>query len=226
MRVLVVEDQSPLRDSIVRRLRALGYAADEAPDCGSAEAFIASYRYDVVILDRLLPDGDALPMLQQWRRRGIATPTLFLTACDQVPDRVNGLASGADDYLVKPFAMEELMARVAAIGRRGPATVPSILRVGDLEIDAGRREVRRAGILLTLRPKEFAVLQLLAECGGTVVSHRTIIARCWGEGDEPTSNAEEVIIGALRRKLGQPTMLHTVRGAGYLLEAVDAAARP
>lgn len=226
MRILVVEDQTALREAIVRRLQALGYAVDEAVDGLSAESFVASYHYDVVVLDRLLPDGDSVCRLQAWRHQGITTPILFLTACDQVADRVHGFNSGADDYLIKPFAMEELMARVAAIARRSPALQPNILHIADMELDIGRREVRRGGVLLVLRPKEFAVLQLLAERAGQVVSHREIIARCWGEEDMPASNSEEVIVAALRRKLGMPTPLRTVRGEGYMLESHHAAARP
>ncbi|MBX9402623.1 response regulator transcription factor [Lysobacter sp. BMK333-48F3] len=218
MRILVVEDQSDLRQAVAKRIRALGHAADEAEDGASAESFVRSYVYDALILDRLLPDGDAIVLLRRWRGEGLAAPALFLTACDQVDDRIEGLASGADDYLVKPFSMDELMARIAAIARRGGSIRPTRLRVGDLEIDLGRREVHRRGVLLPLRPKEFAVLQLLAERAGRVVSRSELIAGCWGEDHEPASNAEEVVVAALRRKLGDPSPLRTVRGAGYLLE--------
>lgn len=218
MRILVVEDQFELRQAVAKRIRALGHAADEAADGGTAESFIRSYAYDALILDRLLPDGDAIALLRRWRSDGIATPALFLTAFDRIDDRIDGLASGADDYLVKPFSMDELMARIAAIARRGSAIRPSLIRVRDLEIDLGRREVRRNAVLLPLRPKEFAVLQMLAERAGQVVPRNELIAGCWGEDHEPTSNAEEVVIAALRRKLGSPPLLRTVRGSGYLLE--------
>lgn len=226
MRVLVLEDQADLRRSVVARLRAQGHAVDEASDMDTAESFVRSYAYDVFVLDRRLPDGDALALLQRWRREGIATPALFLTACDQVEDRVAGFAHGADDYLIKPFAMDELIARVAAIARRGGAIRPSLIRIADLELDLGRRELRRGGVLLPLRPKEFALLQLLAERAGSVVPRSDIIAACWGENDAPASNAEEVLIAALRRKLGAPALLRTVRGSGYLLEAGHAVAAP
>ncbi|MGH8081494.1 MAG: response regulator [Lysobacter sp.] len=226
MRILVVEDQLELRQAVAKRIRALGHAADEAPDGGTAESFIRTYTYDALILDRLLPDGDTLALLQRWRAQGVHAPALFLTACDRIDDRIDGLAAGADDYLIKPFSMDELMARIAAIARRGGAIRPSLIRIGDLEVDLGRREVRRRGVLLPLRPKEFAVLQMLAERAGHVVSRSELIAGCWGEDHEPASNAEEVVIAVLRRKLGDPPLLRTVRGSGYLLESADGLATP
>lgn len=223
MRLLVLEDQTDLREAVAGRLRTHGHAVDEAADLADAESYLLSYAYDALVLDRTLPDGDALASLRQWRQRGIGTPALFLTARDAVEDRIDGFAGGADDYLVKPFSMDELIARVAAIGRRGGAIRPSVLRVSDLEIDLGRREVRRGGIALPLRPKEFSLLQLLAERAGQVVGRNDIVAACWGEEQAPASNADEVLIAALRRKLGNPPLLRTVRGAGYLLDGTDAA---
>ena len=222
MRLLLVEDQPELREAVARRLRVLGHAVDEAEDAASAQSFLLSYRYDLVVSDRLLPDGDALLYLPQWRKQGLLAPVLFLTACDSVQDRVDGLLSGADDYLGKPFSMDELVARVTAIARRGDHVRPSMLRIGDLEIDSARREVRRGGVLLPLRPKEFVLLQMLAERSGQVVPRAEIAACCWGEEQAPASNADEVTIASLRRKLGAPPLLRTVRGAGYLLEAADA----
>ena len=134
MRALIVEDQLELRQAVAKRFRASGHAADEAGDGAMAESFVRSYAYDVLVLDRLLPDGDAIALLQRWRGQGIQTPALFLTACDRIDDRIEGLASGADDYLIKPFSMDELMARIAAIARRGGAIRPSVIRVGDLEV--------------------------------------------------------------------------------------------
>lgn len=221
MRLLIVDDHQDLRDAIARRLVALGHAIDTAVDCGDAESFVRSYTYDVVVLDRMLPDGDAIDLLQRWRRQGLQMPVLFLTACDAVQDRVAGFASGGDDYLVKPFSMDELAARVTALGRRGASLRPSLIRITDLEVDLGRREVRRAGVLLPLRPKEFTLLQLLAERAGHVVTRGEIIAGCWGEGQEPDSNAEEVLVAALRRKLGAPALIRTVRGSGYRLDAPE-----
>ena len=218
MRVLLVEDQVDLRDAVARRLRAVGHGVDVADSIGSAGEMIVIHAYDVVILDRLLPDGDTVVSLQAWRRRGLAAPVLFLTSLDRVEDRVAGLEAGADDYLVKPFAMDELLARVRAIGRRGVSTRPSVLRVADLEFDVARHEVRRSGVLLPLRPKELAVLELLLIHAGQVVRRSDIIEHCWDEYADPFSNVEEVVIASLRRKLGPPPLIRTVRGAGYLLE--------
>ena len=189
------------------------------------QSFVSTYRYDVIVLDRMLPDGDALDLLRSWRSHGVTTPALFLTARDLVEDRVDGFEAGADDYLVKPFAMDELMARLTALARRAATTRPSRFELADLEIDFGRREVRRAGVLLILRPKEYSLLELLATHAGRVVSREEIVAGCWDEDHEPLSNVEEVVIAALRRKLGRPPLIRTVRGAGYLLEAGDATSR-
>lgn len=221
MRLLIVDDHPDLRDAIAKRLARLGHAIDTAGDCGDADSFIRSYAYDVVLLDRMLPDGDAIDLLQRWRQQGLQMPVLFLTACDAVHDRVAGFASGGDDYLIKPFSMDELVARVYALGRRGASLRPSLIRITDLEVDLGRREVRRAGVLLPLRPKEFTLLQLLAEHAGQVVTRSAIIAGCWGEGQEPDSNAEEVLVAALRRKLGASSLIRTVRGSGYLLDVPE-----
>lgn len=218
MRVLVVEDEPEIRRAVAGRLRSAGYGVDEAEDGGAGESFVETYAYDVVVLDRMLPDGDGLTFLERWRATGLQAPVLFLTARDQVEDRVDGFAAGADDYLVKPFAMDELVARVAAIARRGSAIRPNRLDIGNLTIDLARREVKRDGVLLVLRPKEYTLLQLLAGRAGQVVSRREIVTGCWGEDQEPLSNVEEVVVASLRRKLGKPALIHTVRGAGYLLE--------
>lgn len=221
MRVLIVEDEPELRQAIGRRLKAAGHGVDQAISADEAESFLASYPYDVIVLDRGLPDGDSLDRLRRWRAGGNTTPVLFLTARDRVQDRVTGLEAGADDYLVKPFAMEELVARLAAIARRGETIEASVVRIGDLEIDSGRREVRRGEVLLPLRPKEWTVLQVLAAGVGRVVSRREIRERCWGEEDEPVSNVEEVVVAALRKKLGTPPVIRTIRGGGYLLESPE-----
>jgi two-component system copper resistance phosphate regulon response regulator CusR len=218
MRVLVVEDEKELREAIVRRLRAQGHGVDEAGDRASAEHLLRVYEHAVVVLDRMLPDGDAVATMERWREQGRQVPVLLLTAKDGIGDRVRGLVAGADDYLIKPFAMEELLARVATIARRGNAPRRSLLRVGDLELDSSRREVRRAGVLLALRPKEYALLELLTARSGLVVTRQEIIHACWDDAREPSSNVEEALIASLRRKLGEPGLIRTVRGAGYLLE--------
>lgn len=218
MRVLVVEDEKELRHAIARRLRAQGHGVDEAGDGETAEHLLSVYDHSVVILDRMLPDGDSLQRLASWARRGLRRPTLVLTARDRVADRVEGLESGADDYLVKPFAMEELLARVAVLARRQELPEPSVIRIADLELDSGRREVRRAGVLIPLRPKEYSLLALLVTRAGRVVSRADIVDACWDEAYEPLSNVEEVVIAALRRKLGSPSIIRTVRGTGYIIE--------
>ena len=219
MRVLIVEDERELREAIGRRLRAKGHGADEAGDLETAEHLLRVHDYGVVILDRMLPDGDALGRLESWRRKEREFPVIFLTARDRTEDRVEGLRAGADDYLVKPFAMDELLARVHAVARRGSNPSPSVLSVSDLELDRGRREVRRGGVLLPLRPKEYALLELLVTRAGRVVSRSEIIDACWDDRHEPLSNVEESLIASLRRKLGKPSLIRTVRGSGYLLEA-------
>lgn len=218
MRILIVEDEAELRDAIVRRLRAQGHGVDEAADGENAEHQVSVNDYGAVVLDRMLPDGDSLERLPRWRRSGVATPILLLTARDSVEDRVQGLEAGADDYLVKPFAMAELLARIATITRRGAAPAPSVLTFGDLTIDTGRREVRRAEVLIPLRPKEYSLLELFTSRAGRVVTRRDIMDACWDEAHEPLSNVDEVLVASLRRKLGEPTPIRTVRGAGYLFE--------
>ncbi len=206
VRILVVEDQPELRAAVVRRLRA------------EADLLFRAHDYALVVLDRGLPDGDGLDSMRRWRRAGSSVPVLVLTARDAIADRVSGLADGADDYLVKPFAMDELVARVAVIARRGVAGSEQVSRVGDLELDHGRAQVRRAGVLLPLRPKEFAVLAYLCARPGRVISRAQLREACWDEGHEPGSNVEEVVVSALRRKLGPPALIRTRRGLGYVLD--------
>ena len=218
MRILIVEDDGDIREAVARRLKMDGHGVDVAEDGATAESFIQTYEYQAVVLDRMLPDGDGLDFLATWRGQGLASPVLFLTARDRIEDRVDGLQAGGDDYLVKPFAMDELVARLGALARRGPALRSSRIEVADLEIDLGRREVRRAGILLVLRPKEYALLELLALRAGRLVSKQDILNSLWGEDHEPLSNVHEAVVAALRRKLGKPSLIRTVRGSGYLLE--------
>ena len=221
MKVLIIEDDEALRGAIARRLRAVGHAADEAVDLADGDELAAVSDYDVVVLDRMLPDGDSLERLAGWRAAGVTTPVIFVTARGETVERVAGLEGGADDYLVKPFAMDELVARVAALTRREVTPRPAVLKFADLEIDTARREVRRAGALLPLRPKEYCVLHLLASRAGSVVSRADIIEHCWDMNYEPLSNVEESVVASLRRKLGKPSPIRTVRGGGYLLEAAS-----
>lgn len=217
MRILVVEDDRGLREAVVAGLRASGFAVDDCPDLATARARLASHSYDCIVLDRMLPDGEGLSLLAG---ELAPAPTLILTARDAIRDRVEGFERGADDYLVKPFAMAELIARVRTLcRRRHEPSAPALLRASGIEVDLARRAVRREGVQLALTPKEFAVLELLVLRAGSVVSREELVEHCWDELTAPMSNALDVVIGQLRRKLGEPDPIRTVRGAGYLLES-------
>ncbi|WP_405167499.1 response regulator transcription factor [Nocardia sp. NBC_01499] len=215
MRLLVLEDDSELGPAIARGLREAGFAVDVAVDLADADFKLAVNTYDCLIADRMLPDGDALTLLAAQRTAGSTLPVLLLTALDAVTDRVTGFEHGADDYLVKPFAFAELNARVRALCRRGQPARPPQLRVGDLELDHPRRRVRRGGVLLALTAKEFAVLEVLMMRAGEVVTRSELIESCWDEQTEPLSNVVDVLIGQLRRQLGPPELIVTMRGVGY-----------
>ena len=219
MRILLLEDHTEMREAIARRLRALGNSVDETTEVSTAQHFLAAATYNVVVLDRMLPDGDSLALLPTLRKSGNQTPVLLLTARDQVDDRVAGLEAGADDYLVKPFAMDELVARIGVLARRQAQPRLSVLQCADLVVDTGKREVRRNGVLIPLRPKEYALLELLATRLGRAVSREAILDYCWDVLESPASNVEESIVASLRRKLGKPALIKTVRGMGYMLEA-------
>ncbi|MFH8376944.1 winged helix-turn-helix domain-containing protein [Streptomyces cyaneofuscatus] len=215
--MLLVEDDANLRFGVAAALRAAGLAVDEAVDLPQADEALFVTAYDCAVFDRMLPSGDAADYVEELRRSGRAVPVLFLTARDTVADRVEGFARGGDDYLVKPFAVPELVARVRSLCRRAPAVSPPVLRVGDVEIDTARRQVRRAGVLLTFTRREFAVLEVLATRADRAVGRAELIESCWDEMAEPQSNVLEVLISQLRRKLGGPPLVHTVRGVGYRL---------
>lgn len=214
MRVLVVEDDENLRVAIAAALRSAGFAVDAAADLPVADEALSVNSYDCAVFDRMLPSGDALYYV---RSRRPSVPVLFLTARDSVTDRIAGLEHG-DDYLVKPFAVEELEARVRRLCRRVASGLPPVLRCGDLELDTGRHEVRRAGVLLTLTGKEFDVLRHLVVRQRTPVERTELIREVWDPFVDPASNVLDVVINQLRRKLRQPPMIHTVRGFGYRIE--------
>jgi two-component system OmpR family response regulator len=214
VRVLVVEDDENLRVAITAALRAAGFAVDAAGDLPAADEALAVNSYDCAVLDRMLPSGDALRYVQARRP---AVPVLFLTARDAVADRIAGLDAG-DDYLVKPFAVEELEARVRRLCRRVAGGLPPVLRCGDLEVDSGRHQVRRAGVLLTLTSKEFDVLRHLVVRQHQPVGRSELIRQVWDPLVDPASNVLDVVITQLRRKLRNPPMIHTVRGIGYRIE--------
>lgn len=217
MRVLLVEDDENLRFGVAAALRAAGLAVDEVADLPQADEALFVTAYDCAVFDRMLPSGDAAVFVDGLRRGGQGVPVLFLTARDTVADRVEGFASGGDDYLVKPFAVPELVARVRSLCRRAATVRPPVHQVGDLEVDTARRQVRRGGVLLTLTSREFAVLEVLATRADQAVSRAELIESCWDEMAEPQSNVLEVLVSQLRRKLGEPALIHTVRGVGYRL---------
>lgn len=218
MKVLLLEDDEELRGAVERRLRASGFAVDTAKDIPDAEFLLSVNQYDCLVFDRGVPAGDTITLVKRLRIDNMRTPVLFLTARDAIADRVDGFEAGCDDYLVKPFAMDELIVRVRSLCRRSPQTIANVLVVGGLEMNQARAEVRRRGVLLHLTAKEMCVLNLLASKAGEVLSKTDIIESCWDDVTDPLSNTVEVHIRALRRKLGVPDVIKTIRGAGYLLE--------
>jgi DNA-binding response OmpR family regulator len=215
MRLLVVEDDHELGPAIATRLRTLGFAVDHARYRAEADLKMSVNAYDCVIADRGLPDGDALALIRTWRRAGRTVPVLVLTALAAVDDRISGFEHGADDYLVKPFAMAELVARTRALCRRDQHPRLPELTVADLTLDVPSHRVRRAGVLLTLTAKEFAVLEALMVRAGEAVTRGDLVERCWDEMSDPASNVVDVVIRHLRRKLGPPDLIESLRGVGY-----------
>src|SRR4029453_3749285 len=220
MKLLLVEDDAALVTAVARGLRGAGFAVDTA---GSAEACVGLLRlatYDVLVLDLGLPDVDGLTLLRRLREEQLATPVLVLTARGELTDRVTGLDAGADDYLQKPFASPELLARLRALLRRGVPVASTILRVGDLELDPARFEVHRRGQALSLTAKEFAILEYFLRHTGELITRTMLLEGCWDSSYEGLSNLVDVHVSRLRRKLDLPgarPLLHTVRGAGFLL---------
>ena len=219
MRVLVVEDARRLADAIARGLRAEGMAVDVAYDGVEGHQKSMLTRYDVVVLDRDLPEMHGDDVLSEIVAASDTTRVLMLTASAGVEDRVDGLSLGADDYLTKPFAFPELVARIRALGRRSSPAVPPVLRAGDLELDPGKRTVLRSGRALELTRKEFGVLEVLLAAGGSVVSSEELLERVWDENADPFTTTVRVTMMTLRRKLGEPGLIDTVVGAGYRVPA-------
>jgi two-component system response regulator MprA len=219
-RIVVVDDDEALRNALRRALRLEGYDVELAADGAEALARLAGLGADLVVLDVLMPGLDGVTVCRRLRESGDRTPVLMLTARDAVSDRVVGLDAGADDYLTKPFALEELLARVRALLRRRAPEHEGWLRVGDLELNPRSRRVTRGDRALELTRTEFALLELLMRNAGVVLTRETIHERVWGFDESYGSNALDVYVGYLRRKTeaeDQPRLIHTVRGVGFVL---------
>jgi DNA-binding response OmpR family regulator len=220
MRVLLVEDHKPLRRALKQGLEEEGFAVDAAADGEEGDFKARTAEYDVIILDLMLPKIDGLTLLQKWRHEGVKTHILVLTARGGIEDKVKGLDLGADDYLTKPFELEELIARLRALIRRTHQVKDPLVRIFDLEIDTASRSVKRGGHTIHLTPREFALLEFLAFHRGKVVSRSMIWEHLYDEQDENTSNVVDVYIRYLRNKIDkgfEPPLIQTRWGEGYLL---------
>lgn len=221
MRVLLVEDQPDAARMIAKGLREQAYAVDIANDARTAAFRAATTDYDAILLDLMLPDGDGVTVCRGLRKAGSAVPILMLTARDSVVSRVEGLDSGADDYLTKPFDFQELLARLRAIVRRGARPpLPDRLRAGALDLDTREQLARCRGVDIALTAREYALLEYLLRHAGRVIGRAEIAEHVWDESYDPFSNVIDVYIQRLRRKidrLGEPSMIRTVRGSGYAL---------
>jgi two-component system copper resistance phosphate regulon response regulator CusR len=222
MRILVVEDEPKTSAYLAKGLGESGFVVDVAADGEAGLALAIPGDYALLIVDVMLPRRDGFSLVSNLRRAGVPTPVVFLTARDHVEDRVRGLDLGADDYLVKPFAFSELLARIRSVLRRGAPHPPDQLRVADLEIDFPRQRVARSGRRIELTAKEFALLSLLARRAGQPLSRTVIAEQVWDMNFDPGSNVVDVHVRRLRSKVDDPferKLIHTVRGVGYLLEA-------
>ena len=220
MRILVVEDELDLNQLIQKVLKKSGYSVDGCADGEEALDYLAGAQYDAALLDVMLPRRNGYELLQEMRARGLDTPVIFLTARDSIADRVHGLDLGADDYLVKPFAFDELLARIRALSRKRAGQRSNQFSVGDLTLDVETRKVCRGGQELHLLPKEFAILECLMRNRGNVLSRRQIEDSIWNYDEAPSSNNVDVYMSKLRKKIdggAGPKLLHTVRGVGWTL---------
>ncbi len=221
MRVLVVEDEKKTASFIRKALLAEGFAVDVLANGADALAGALATPYDALVLDIMLPGLDGLGLLRRLRERGNRTPVLLLSARGQVNERVEGLNAGADDYLPKPFALAELIARVRALGRRGSESQSPVLRVADLELDTLTRQARRGGTVFELTAREYRLLEFLMRSEGRVCGRMQILEKVWDFSFDPGTNLVDVYIKRLREKLDadfEPKLFHTVRGAGYVLK--------
>lgn len=222
MRLLVVEDERKTVEFLRKGLVENGFTVDTAFDGEAGLQLALNGNHDVLVLDINLPVRDGWSILEEFRKAGHDTPVLFLTAREEVNDRVKGLELGADDYLVKPFSFKELLARLHTITRRGKAKQSAVLYVADLVVDPLSREARRAGVRLNLSPQDFSLLLLLATRKGEVLSREEILSKAWGMDFEPKTNVVDVAIWRLRSRVDgehQKPLIHTIRGVGYVLKA-------
>jgi DNA-binding response OmpR family regulator len=220
MQILLIEDDRRIADFLVRGLTEEGHRVEHVTDLKGAQARLDLMEIDLLIVDRMLPDGDGLALVRALRARGDARPALVLTAMDRVEDRVEGLYGGADDYLNKPFAFEELLARITALSRRSGAVAAGRLTVGDLVVDTTALRVWRAGVEVSLTAQELRLLRVLAENAGRVVSRSKLLDQVWDLKRDPGTNLVDVYISYLRAKIDkghERPLLHTVRGVGFLL---------
>lgn len=225
MRILVIEDDKEAAGYLIKGLGESGYVVDHAATGPDGLTMAIGEPYDLLIVDRMLPGIDGLVIVEALRKNGSDTPVLFLSALGQVDDRVRGLQAGGDDYLVKPYAFAELLARIEALIRRGGGRQEdTVLRVADLEMDLLARRVRRAGNEIDLQPREFMLLEYLMRHAGQVVTRTMLLENVWDYHFDPQTNVIDVHISRLRQKIDKnftPPLLHTVRGAGYSLRASD-----
>ncbi|HEX2202961.1 MAG TPA: response regulator transcription factor [Longimicrobium sp.] len=224
MRILIVEDNPRILGFVQKGLREEGYVVDTATDGDTAFAKATSEGFDAAVVDVMIPGRSGLELLRDLRAAGVVLPVLLLTARDRIEDKVEGLDSGADDYLTKPFEFSELTARLRALLRRsGAAGAPATLKVGDLEMDPATREVRRGGEEVELTPKEFALLEFLLRNADRPLSRATLMEHVWGIRFDPGTNIVDVCINSLRNKLGdrERGLIHTVRGVGYAVKSPE-----
>jgi two-component system copper resistance phosphate regulon response regulator CusR len=222
MHILIVEDEKKIAAFLRRGLTENGFVVDVAEDGEQGLEYALARKMDLIILDIALPKRDGWSIIIELRKADIHTPVLFLTARDSVPDRVKGFDLGADDYLIKPFHFSELLARVRSLLRRSPERREEVITVGDLEIDPRRHKVTRAGTVLSLTPKEFALLLYLASAAGDIVSRTEIVEQVWDINFDTGTNVVDVMMRRLRAKVDEPfetKMIHTIRGVGYVLRA-------
>ena len=226
MRLLLIEDDRKAARLLAKGFQEEGFVVDIAATGEAGEEQAAVNEYDVIVLDRLLPGKDGIAVCQTLRARDLSTPILMLTACGSLADRVNGLTTGADDYLTKPYAFAELLARTRALLRRSRLARPVVLRLMDLTLDPSSRRVTRGGERIALTSKEYTILEVLMQNAGETVSRTRLVERVWDEGSEVLDNLVDVHVSHLRKKIDRgpgPALIHTIRGFGYRLGLPDPA---